>query len=200
MAATVEPAERKREVRASAERIRAGVTAEVREAAGAAAGAWVLHLPELAQPTRVLAYAATPRELPTAELVAALLAAGHQVAVPVVLAERRMRGRRLPASGLAGLDRGPLGTLQPPAEPDSGGGWLDDPAVVLVPGVAFDPRSGARLGRGGGFYDAYLAERPAALAVGLAMECQLVGDLPVEPHDRPVGVLVTEARLIRFGA
>ena len=55
-------------------------------------------------------------------------------------------------------------------------------ALMLVPGVAFTVR-GKRLGRGGGFYDRYLTENGDFILAGTAFPCQIVVDLPVEPHD-----------------
>ncbi|BAM02306.1 5-formyltetrahydrofolate cyclo-ligase [Phycisphaera mikurensis] len=180
--------------------VRGSITPAHRAAAGAAVADRVLALPELAAPTRVLAYAATPRELPTAGLVDRLLAAGHVVAVPVVTGPAAMRARRLEPRGLAGLAAGPLGVPAPaPAPGDEAGAWMDDPAVVLVPGVAFDPATGARLGRGGGFYDRWLAGHPGCFSVGLAFEAQAVAAVPVGAHDRPVAALATPARTLRFG-
>lgn len=65
--------------------------------------------------------------------------------------------------------------------------------VIIVPGVAFT-RRGDRLGHGQGYYDRYLAvTRPDAMRIALAFECQLVDELPTEPHDYRVDVIVTEA-------
>jgi 5-formyltetrahydrofolate cyclo-ligase len=69
--------------------------------------------------------------------------------------------------------------------------------LVLVPGLAFT-RDGARLGRGGGFYDRVLARRREALggeerhpfALGVCFGFQVVGSLPTEPHDQTVQSLV----------
>lgn len=76
----------------------------------------------------------------------------------------------------------------------------DDPGrfdAVIVPGVAFTA-DGKRLGQGGGWYDRLLPElRPGCLTVGVCFASLLVGDLPVEPHDVPVGVVVTEHAVIR---
>ncbi len=64
------------------------------------------------------------------------------------------------------------------------------PAVVVVPGLAFS-KTGARLGRGRGYFDRYLAKhRP--VAVGVAYEGQLVEDLPADPTDWPMNFVVTE--------
>ena len=67
--------------------------------------------------------------------------------------------------------------------------------LILVPGVGFDC-SGHRLGHGKGYYDKVLKEATHAVHVGLAFECQLVERIPVEPHDVPVDIIVTEKRVI----
>jgi 5,10-methenyltetrahydrofolate synthetase len=36
-------------------------------------------------------------------------------------------------------------------------GHIREPQGLIVPGLAFDPKTGARLGRGGGWYDQYLS-------------------------------------------
>jgi 5-formyltetrahydrofolate cyclo-ligase len=66
--------------------------------------------------------------------------------------------------------------------------------LILVPGLAFAPDGSARLGRGGGFYDRFLA-LPAcrAATIGTCFSCQLRKDIPVETHDIPVQYLITEA-------
>lgn len=71
----------------------------------------------------------------------------------------------------------------------------DEPAsidVVIVPGVAFT-RRGDRLGQGGGWYDRFLADvRSDCLTIGVAFVEQLVDDLPVEPHDVRLDLVVTD--------
>ncbi len=61
-----------------------------------------------------------------------------------------------------------------------------DPAsldVVLVPGVAF-ARDGRRLGRGGGYYDRFLAALPSTVhLIGICHSRQVRDDLPSEAHD-----------------
>ncbi len=64
--------------------------------------------------------------------------------------------------------------------------------LILVPGIAFT-RAGARLGRGGGFYDRLLGNPLLrAVRIGIGFEVQVVGELPVEPHDMGVDRVVTE--------
>jgi 5-formyltetrahydrofolate cyclo-ligase len=64
---------------------------------------------------------------------------------------------------------------------------------VLVPGLVFD-RWGGRLGYGGGFYDKLLADglSPCAWLVAGAFESQMVDEVPVQEHDIPLDVVVTE--------
>ncbi|CAN5386842.1 5-formyltetrahydrofolate cyclo-ligase [soil metagenome] len=66
--------------------------------------------------------------------------------------------------------------------------------VALVPGLAFDPSSLHRLGRGGGFFDRLLA-RPTfrARRIGIAFSVQLVPIPSPESHDQPVDALITDA-------
>lgn len=68
-----------------------------------------------------------------------------------------------------------------------------DPNLIewcLVPGVAFD-RAGGRLGYGAGFYDRLLAGN-ACTKVTAAFQIQIVEQVPSEPHDQRVDVIVTE--------
>ena len=50
---------------------------------------------------------------------------------------------------------------------------------------------GNRIGRGGGFFDRYLA-RAASCAIGVAFEVQRFTAIPVEPHDVALPVIVTD--------
>jgi 5-formyltetrahydrofolate cyclo-ligase len=65
--------------------------------------------------------------------------------------------------------------------------------VFLVPGVAFDA-SGARLGRGGGWYDRLLARFEKAGRIGLAFDAQIVPRVPVDPWDARMDAVATQAR------
>ena len=70
---------------------------------------------------------------------------------------------------------------------------LTDPSeieLVVVPAVAYD-RKGRRLGRGKGFYDRFL-QNTKATKVGVGYEFQLLEELPAEPHDIPMDMVVTQ--------
>jgi 5-formyltetrahydrofolate cyclo-ligase len=89
----------------------------------------------------------------------------------------------------------PSGTriFQPKAETQVAA--VSEIAAVLVPGVGFNEQ-GHRLGRGAGFYDRFLARAPHALRIGIAFECQLVSNIPTDPHDLAVDIILTQNRLI----
>jgi 5-formyltetrahydrofolate cyclo-ligase len=63
---------------------------------------------------------------------------------------------------------------------------------MIVPGMAFDP-AGRRLGRGGGFYDRYLARPDAAhiYKVGLCPPEALIEEVPAEAHDIVMNRVIT---------
>jgi len=80
--------------------------------------------------------------------------------------------------------------------PESGA-WMT-PQIVIVPLVAFD-RTGGRLGYGGGFYDRTLEKLRAAqptMAIGFAYQAQEDKNLPLEPTDQPLDLIVTEHGII----
>lgn len=59
---------------------------------------------------------------------------------------------------------------------------LDMIEFAIVPGVAF-ASDGARLGRGGGYYDGLLPKLTNALKVGVGLNLQLLKEIPHQPHD-----------------
>ena len=61
----------------------------------------------------------------------------------------------------------------------------DETALVLMPGLAFDPQ-GHRCGYGGGFYDKFLAAEPEHPTLALCYEFQMFPVLETEEHDIPV--------------
>lgn len=74
------------------------------------------------------------------------------------------------------------------------------PQVLIVPLLAFDAR-GFRLGYGGGFYDRTLAQLRATrdvMAIGLAYSAQEVPEVPIEPTDEKLDLIVTERAVHAF--
>lgn len=115
------------------------------------------------------------------------------VGVPVIQAEGQpLEFSRWTPDGP--LREGPFGAQVPEVDD------YFDPEILIVPLVAFD-RRGGRLGYGGGFYDRTLERlraRRATLAIGFAFGAQEAADLPLEPTDQPLDMIVTEAGILEL--
>lgn len=69
---------------------------------------------------------------------------------------------------------------------------VTDLDLIMVPGVAFDP-SGGRTGHGKGYYDKLLEHaRPETPLVGVAFDCQIFADIPMQDHDIYMDKVVTQ--------
>jgi 5-formyltetrahydrofolate cyclo-ligase len=93
------------------------------------------------------------------------------------------------------LERGPVGTSQPPeAAP------VIEPDALIVPLLAVDP-AGFRLGYGGGYYDRTLTRlrsRRAITATGVCFDAQRIERVPTGPNDARLDFLLTERALLAF--
>ncbi|MCK4488246.1 MAG: 5-formyltetrahydrofolate cyclo-ligase [Desulfobacterales bacterium] len=68
--------------------------------------------------------------------------------------------------------------------------------LAIIPGVAFDERGG-RIGHGVGVYDRFIPKLDVTTRkVALAFECQIVPQIPMEPHDRYTDIIITEERIV----
>lgn len=119
-------------------------------------------------------------------------AAAHgPVGVPVIMGPAQpLRFRTWTPDAV--MIRGSFGAMIPQE-----GDWMT-PQILIVPLVAFD-RNGGRLGYGGGFYDRTLQLLRAAgptMAIGFAYAAQEDPDLPLEPTDQPLDLIVTETGII----
>ena len=66
----------------------------------------------------------------------------------------------------------------------------DETALVLMPGLAFDPE-GHRCGYGGGFYDKYLAAHPKHVTLALCYAFQMLDHLDTDKFDIPVQYVIS---------
>ena len=93
------------------------------------------------------------------------------------------------------LQSGQWGLREPAADPARAVA-PDAIDLILVPGVAFT-RAGARLGRGGGFYDRLLSGLPSgACKIGVCFDAQVLAELPTEHHDQHVDFVATESGIL----
>lgn len=179
---------RKRGLRKRILAARRTLTEEKRAAYSAAITEQVLSLEALKRARTVFAYAAMEDEVQTEKLISSLLGMGKRVAIPFVTGKRVMEAVLVPS--MDALEYGAYHILTvkeeqriivPPQEID----------CVLVPGVAFG-LDGARLGMGGGYYDAFLPKAGQAARIALAFHCQIAERIPQETYDCGVDWIVTE--------
>lgn len=127
----------------------------------------------------VYAYLPYNQEVRTWRIIERALSDGKRVAVPKVYGDVM---RFLWLDDVSRLAPGAYGIPEPTYdEPEAD----DDHALILMPGLAFDPQ-GHRIGYGGGFYDKYLETHPEHTLVALCYPFQLLDQLETEPHDIPV--------------
>lgn len=160
------------------------LTAAQIETASAALAARLFDHPLYRQAAAIYAYLSYNQEVRTMPIVHRAWHDGKRVAVPRVLGETMEFFWLTPETR---LELSGYGIPEP-----TGGERADDPtALVLMPGLAFDP-SGNRLGYGGGFYDRFLAREPEHPTVALCYGFQLLPRLEVQSHDRAVDVVISE--------
>lgn len=159
----------------------------------AAAVERVRSLPEMAAAPALLVYLASKdNELDTLPLVERLLKEGRTVLVPVGAKDRSLVWARLECLDEVAPSR--FGILEPRAEclrPTE----VPRGALAVVPGIVFS-RDGGRIGYGAGYYDRFLSSF-GGLKVGLAYEAQLADVVPLEPHDVPMDLVITESDTYR---
>ncbi|WP_051831536.1 5-formyltetrahydrofolate cyclo-ligase [Streptomyces violens] len=167
-------------------------------AAGSVLSERALQLRELAEARTVAAYVSIGREPSTRALLERLRAAGVRVLLPVLLPDNDLDWAAY--EGPERLMKAGRGLLEP-AGPRLGPEAVTDAGAVFLPGLAVD-RRGLRLGRGGGSYDRVLArlERAGATPalVVLLYDGEVLEEVPVDPHDRPVQAAVTPSGVHRF--
>jgi 5-formyltetrahydrofolate cyclo-ligase len=68
--------------------------------------------------------------------------------------------------------------------------------IAIIPCVAVDEKGG-RLGAGDGYYDRLIPQLPVTTRkVSLALEDQIVAQIPAESHDKHVDIIITDKRTI----
>lgn len=143
----------------------------------------------------VLFYVSMPQEVDTQRLIERTLKLGKRVAVPACDAAAADLGL-YEVRSLGVLRPGRFGILEPePAECEAV--ELSQVDLVVVPGLAFD-RGKNRLGRGKGYYDRFLKRLSEGVPkVALAFDFQIVEAVPVEEHDVPLDIVLTDRQKIR---
>lgn len=154
--------------------------------------------PQLLKLQHIALYLSNDGELDTTPLIKALWQQGKSVYLPILhphkpgfLVFQHYHANTPMTRNKFGIAEPVLDATQLKALPEL--------EMIGLPLVAFDAR-GNRMGMGGGFYDRTLANavfcQPAPLLVGLAHQCQQVAEVPAEPWDIPLQMVVTPEQLV----
>lgn len=150
-------------------------------------------LPEFVRAGAVMYYIDVRSEVRTRQDLPSALALGKKIVVPWCNESGELELFHL--ESLDELAVGKYRILEPRREVRAIAGKQVNPEeldVIMVPGVAFD-RSGGRMGHGKGYYDKLLQHaRPDTLLAGFAFECQLFPEIPTDPHDIYMNLIITE--------
>ena len=186
-----ESSRRKAELRERLRAVRRAIPPERRSRDAECLALSLMRIPELACAGLVLGYGANAEEIDPGPALARLRDAGVRVAYPRVShSDLDLHEVGDPADLVLAV----YGIREP--RPDAPRVEPEDIDAVLVPGVAFD-RSGRRLGYGGGFYDRFLVRLPVeAVRIGVAFDEQVVEELPSQPHDQSVDLVVTPTEMV----
>jgi len=146
------------------------------------------HLKE-PSPRTIASFAATSRE---PDLSALLDNQSLHICYPRVITKQKGIIEFFLVRNIEDLEQGAFGILEPkkslqkinPAEID----------LILCPGDSFSTQ-GQRLGKGGGYYDRYLANiTPKTPRMGICYSVQLHESIPTEEHDQKMDSILTEEK------
>ena len=147
-------------------------------------------LPLLATAKTVMGFISFSSEVDTTPILARLVRYKKYVLVPYVY-DGQLHPVLYDAAGE--MERNEYGILEPVQKRMIPPDLID---VILVPGLGFD-RRGGRIGYGKGFYDRFLRTLPAStVVIGIGFDEQIKDELPVEPHDQQVGIVVSDSEAI----
>ena len=133
------------------------------------------------------------REFNSVPYMRETLRSGGRIALPVVMGRGRPLEFRCWTEGAA-MEKG-VWNIPHPA-----GGPSVFPTALVIPLVGFD-EAGYRLGYGAGYYDMTLASfSTLPLSAGVGFEFSRLASIYPQPHDRPMGVIITESGVHEIGA
>jgi len=154
----------------------------------------LLCLPAYKSASVVAAYASMASEFGTAEFMRHALGEGKQLLLPRIDKAKHRLDLHAVTDLQSDLVPGIWGIREPAPHCQRVDASKAD--FMLVPGVAFTKR-GERLGYGGGYYDRLLTEvAPDTRRVAAAFAIQIVEEMPLDEHDQPVHVIVTNLRTL----
>ena len=132
----------------------------------------------------IYGYLSYNQEVRTAAILQQAQNDGKRVAVPKVIGDEM---KFLWLDDLSAVAPGAYHIPEPIADTPVAD---DETALILMPGLAFDPE-GHRCGYGGGFYDKYLAAHPGHVTLALCYAFQMFLHLDVDEYDIPVQYVIS---------
>ena len=152
----------------------------------------LLSLPEYQNASRIFCFVSRPEEADTHAIILHALTEGKTIAVPRCEGDGIMHAYAI-QDFPGDLQPGKYGILEP-----AGGCMRMDPAdfdLLLVPCCSCT-HDGKRLGFGGGYYDRYLPQT-SAVTIALCREKLILPEIPAEPFDQNMDIVLTEAGIFR---
>jgi 5-formyltetrahydrofolate cyclo-ligase len=207
----------KRSLRETAKQLRRDVSSEQRAIGSFNIAEQLAELPEFKRARFAHIYCSFGSEVETGVVFSRSLGIGQRIIVPITPVSKHYRNESDEDSKILlhteiteeqsfGFDRHglpaplPLDFTDPTATLDylMPARILTEDDIIIVPLVAFDENC-YRLGYGQGYYDRFLSTLTTqrCVRIGIAFECQRIDAVPVEPHDEPLDIVVSEKRVYR---
>ena len=169
----------KKELRAQIRQMKRAMTEQQIVAASAKLGELFVNTTQYQNAKTIYGYLPYNQEVRTVPMLERAIRDGKRVAVPKVYGDDM---KFIYMDDLSQVAKGYAGIPEPIAD---GPVAQDKTALVLMPGLAFDPQ-GHRIGYGGGFYDRFLAMEPEHPTLALCYDFQMLPSLETEAFDIPV--------------
>ncbi len=142
-----------------------------------------------------LLYVENRNEVPTRGIIDKCLKMDKILVLPIVNMDKFKLTLKKIDNIKADMKAGPDGILEPNANrcktvP------VDRVDIAIIPGIALDEKGG-RIGTGNGYYDRLIPKLSVTTRkVALALEAQIIQQIPMQTHDRHVDIIITENRVI----
>jgi 5-formyltetrahydrofolate cyclo-ligase len=124
------------------------------------------------------------QEISTIEVIEFCLKNKVKVVTSKVLKDKTLK--HLEIKSLKKMNSGIFGTMYPSPEVEYTGKY----DLIVIPAIGFDHNKN-RLGFGAGYYDTFLVNHKKTTKIGIAFNYQLIQEIPVEPHDISMDIIIT---------
>ena len=173
----------KKELRASVRALKRAMTEEEIVAKSEKLGELFVASEAYKQAKTIYGYMPYNQEVRTVAMLEQALKDGKRVAIPKCYGDEM---RFIFMDDLSKVEKGYANIPEPIVDEPIAD---DETALVLMPGMAFDPQ-GHRIGYGGGFYDKFLAQEPNHPTLALCYDFQMFEKLETEEFDIPVDTVL----------